>query len=145
MNRDLVIAIGVLALVLLVYVVILILVNKYGREKMDAVFAKMKDGLDSAGNVVHNVSTILPENVVNIADAIIKYAFIVVSAVEQGYKKGAIALEDRKNLAMEKLTTMLGVAGINVNEEMTPAMDDAVEAAVLQLPKTHVTTKTKKV
>ena len=145
MNRDLVIAIGVLALVLLVYVVILILVNKYGREKMDAAFAKMKDGLDSAGNVVHNVSTILPENVVNIADAIIKYAFIVVSAVEQGYKKGAIALEDRKDSAMEKLTNMLGVAGIDVTEAMTPAMDDAVEAAVLQLPKTHVATKTKKV
>ena len=145
MDKNLIIAIVVLVFVVLAYVVTLILVAKYGREKIDAAFVKIKEGLNSADTTIHNVSTILPEKVINIADEIIKYAFIVVSAVEQGYKNGAIAMGDRKSLAMEKLTTMLGVAGINVNEGMTPAMDDAVEAAVLQLPKTHVTAKNKKV
>lgn len=144
MDKNLVLALVLVALVGLIYLFVKIASKKYGQEKVGQVITDVKEGLEKADSVVHNMTTIIPEPIVNVADTIIRYAYIVVSAVEQGYKKGAIEKDLRKTVAMEKLGNFLKVAGIDVTEDLNPLMDDAIEAEVSHLPKSHVETKTTK-
>lgn len=136
----------VLVVITVMYVVTMLLTKKYGKEKVDESIQKVKEGLEKADTMVDNLSVILPQPVINIADSIIRYAYVIVAAVEQGYKNGSIEKEIRKDTAMTKMTQILKLAGIDVTDEMTPVIDDAVEAAVSNLPKTHpvMETKTKK-
>lgn len=144
MDRNTILAILIIAVVALMYLVVKVLSNKYGKEKVESVISNVKEGLEKADSMVENISVVLPPAIVNVADAIIKYAYIIVSAVEQGYKKGTIEKEIRKDAAMEKMLRILKLAGIEVTEEMTPVIDDAIESAVSHLPKTHEELKTTK-
>ena len=136
----------VLVVIAVMYVVTMLLTKKYGKEKVGEVIETVKEGVQKADTMVDNLSVFIPQPVVNVADAIIRYAYVIVSAVEQGYKNGTIEKEIRKETAMSKMVQILKLAGIVVTDEMTPVIDDAVESAVTNLPKTHPTAaKTKKV
>ena len=144
MDKNIIIAIIVVVVISFVYFVVNYLTYKYGKEKVGKVLTGIKEGLDQANSINNTFSTVVPESVTNIVDKIISYAYVVVAAVEQGYKKGTIDKDLRKDTAMEKIFKMLSLAGIEVTDEMTPVMDDAIEAEVSRLPKTHIVTKTKK-
>lgn len=145
MDKNTLVAILIIAAIALIYIVVKVLATKYGKEKVGSVISDVKEGIETANTMVDNLSVFLPPTIVNIADAIIKYSYVIVSAVEQGYKKGAIEKEIRKDAAMEKMLRILKLAGIEVTEEMTPVIDDAIESAVSHLPKTHEETKSKSV
>ena len=144
MDKNIIISLVVILAIIATYLVVRFLMNKYGKDKTEALVAKVKEGLDQAHSINNTFSTVVPESVTNIVDKIISYAYVVVAAVEQGYKKGTIDKDLRKDTAMEKIFKMLSLAGIEVTDEMTPVMDDAIEAEVSRLPKTHIVTKMKK-
>ena len=143
MDKNILLTIVVLAIIALLYVVIRVLTMKYGKDKVNQTIYNVKEGIEKADSMLDGVSPLLPAVVVNVADAIIRYAYVIVSAVEQGYKNGTIEKDIRKDKAMEKMVRILKLAGVEVTEEMTPVIDDAVESAVKNLPKTHVDTTSK--
>ncbi len=72
-----------------------------------------------------------------IFDTILAAGRLAVDAVEQMYKSGKVAKEERFNQALNIAKMGLEQAGVEVTEEMIELIETTIEAAVFALPKTH--------
>ena len=72
-----------------------------------------------------------------VIEHILEFAANGARAAEQLYKSAQITADERKKTAKEFTYNALKLAGYTVNENIEKFIDEAIEAAVMTLPKTH--------
>ena len=136
--------IAVLAFFAILYLTLRILTKKLGNDKVASMLTDMKTGIEKMDAMLESMSSVIPNAATNVVDTILRYAYVVVSAVERMYLNGTIVKENRKGLASEKIHNILAMIGIEITPDMEDIIDTSIESAVNSLPKTHPVAKTTK-
>ena len=128
------------AIVAAVFVALTILIPRLVKKGIDVsgILTGAKGAIETADAVLEGVQSIFPDAAgLSVVDMIIDYAREATAAAEQLYKTSKIAAAERKGAATGIVYDCLGVAGIDVTDDVRKIVDGCIEAAVYALPETH--------
>ncbi len=108
---------------------------------LSALIQGASTALKKADLAVEGFQAIMPDNPgLALADKIIEYAMEGVEAAEQMYKSHQIDDSERKDEAFNLALLLLGIADVDITDDVRKAVRGCVESGVHILPKTGVIT-----